>query len=73
MIDSPRALDDLTVLDLTSSLAGAWCSRLLADFGATVILVEPPEGSPLRRLEPFAVDPASGNRVSVQVSTKVLY
>lgn len=59
------ALDELLVIDLTSTASGAWCSRLLADFGATVVLVEPPEGSPLRQLEPFALDPASGARVSV--------
>lgn len=58
-------LADLRVVDLTSSLAGAWCSRLLADFGADVVLVEPPEGSPLRRLEPFALDPATGDRFSI--------
>src|SRR4029078_3008329 len=46
-------------------LAGAGCSRLLADFGAAVVMVEPPSGSPLRRLEPFAVDPSTGERISV--------
>lgn len=61
----PRALDDIVVVDLTSSLAGAWCSRLLADYGAEVVLVEAPGGSPLRQLEPFATDPLSGARVSI--------
>jgi crotonobetainyl-CoA:carnitine CoA-transferase CaiB-like acyl-CoA transferase len=65
MTDHPRALDDLVVLDLTTTLAGAWCSRLLADFGADVVMVEAPGGSPLRRLEPFATDPASGQPVSI--------
>ncbi len=59
------ALADLRVVDLTSSIAGAWCSRLLADFGADVVLVEPPEGSALRRLEPFALDASTGERFSV--------
>jgi crotonobetainyl-CoA:carnitine CoA-transferase CaiB-like acyl-CoA transferase len=68
MTDSPRALDDLLVLDLTTSLAGAWCSRLLADYGAEVVLVEAPGGSPLRQLEPFALDPATGERISVPAS-----
>ncbi len=52
----PRALDDLRVLDLSTSFAGAWCSRLLADYGADVIAVEPRAGHPLRRLAPFTDD-----------------
>jgi crotonobetainyl-CoA:carnitine CoA-transferase CaiB-like acyl-CoA transferase len=48
-----RALDDLRVLDLSTSMAGAWCSRLLADFGADVVTVEPRWGHPLRQLAPF--------------------
>jgi len=47
------ALDDLLVLDLSDSMAGAWCSRLFADFGANVTLVEPPLGHPLRAHAPF--------------------
>jgi crotonobetainyl-CoA:carnitine CoA-transferase CaiB-like acyl-CoA transferase len=48
------ALADLVVVDLSTSIAGAWCSRLLADFGANVVLVEPPEGTALRRIPPLA-------------------
>ncbi|MFN8638072.1 MAG: CoA transferase [Dehalococcoidia bacterium] len=66
--DRPRALGDVVVLDLTTSIAGAWCSRLLADFGADVVMAEPPGGSPLRRLEPLARDPKSGANVSVVAS-----
>ena len=51
-----RALDDLTVLDISTTPAGAWCSRLLADFGADVLVAEPPGGSPLRQLEPLDSD-----------------
>ena len=65
MTNQAHALDDLVVIDLTSTLAGAWCSRLLADFGADVVMVEPSSGSPLRRLEPFAVEPATHERISV--------
>ena len=53
------ALDDLRVLDLSTSMAGAWCARLFADFGADVILVEPPGGSPLRQLAPHDDDGGS--------------
>jgi crotonobetainyl-CoA:carnitine CoA-transferase CaiB-like acyl-CoA transferase len=41
------------VVDL-SGLAGAYGTRVWAALGAEVIKVEPPEGSPLRRLEPLA-------------------
>ena len=39
----------LRVLNLSDDVAGAYCAKLLADAGATVTLVEPPEGHPLRR------------------------
>lgn len=52
----PRALSDLTVVDVSERVAGAFCTRLLADFGATVIKVEPPAGDPLRRRGPFPDD-----------------
>jgi crotonobetainyl-CoA:carnitine CoA-transferase CaiB-like acyl-CoA transferase len=37
------------VLDLTEGIAGAYATKLLADAGAEVILVEPADGHPLRR------------------------
>ncbi len=37
-----RALDRLKVLDLTRLLPGAWCTQLLADYGADVLKVEQP-------------------------------
>jgi formyl-CoA transferase/CoA:oxalate CoA-transferase len=40
----PLALDDVTVLDLSHALAGPFASTKLADYGATVIKIEPPEG-----------------------------
>jgi crotonobetainyl-CoA:carnitine CoA-transferase CaiB-like acyl-CoA transferase len=42
-------LDGYTVIDLSVGIAGAYCTKLLADGGATVIKVEAPEGDPLRR------------------------
>lgn len=50
------ALQGIRVLDLSTRASAAWCSRLLADFGADVVLVEPPSGHPLRRLAPFGPD-----------------
>jgi len=46
----------LRVLDLSTRLSGAFCARLFADFGADVLLAEPPEGHDLRREAPFAGD-----------------
>lgn len=46
----------LRVLDLSSQSAAAHCTKWFAGFGADVILVEPPGGSPARRVGPFAGD-----------------
>ena len=50
----PRtALEDLCVVDLTD-LRGALAGRMLAELGADVIKVEPPQGDPGRLRPPFA-------------------
>src|SRR5215218_2089267 len=48
----PRALGDLTVLDLSHALAGPFCSTMLADYGAEVIKIEPLEGEMARSWGP---------------------
>lgn len=51
---SRRALEDIVVLDLTKVLAGPYCGSILADFGATVIKVEPPiKGDDGRHYGPY--------------------
>jgi crotonobetainyl-CoA:carnitine CoA-transferase CaiB-like acyl-CoA transferase len=45
---APGPLADLRVLDLSRLVAGNMLSLQLADFGADVIKVEPPDGDPLR-------------------------
>jgi crotonobetainyl-CoA:carnitine CoA-transferase CaiB-like acyl-CoA transferase len=42
-------LDGYAVVELSSGIAGAYCTKLLADGGARVIKVESPQGDPLRR------------------------
>jgi crotonobetainyl-CoA:carnitine CoA-transferase CaiB-like acyl-CoA transferase len=54
---SELPLGGIRVLDLSGPL-GTYCGRLLADAGADVVKVEPPEGDQLRRRPPFAGDRA---------------
>jgi len=44
-----QTLAGLQVLDLSQHMAGALVTQLLADYGAEVVCIEPPGGSPLRR------------------------
>ncbi len=48
----PATLDDVKVLDLSQGLAGPICAKILADFGADVIKVEPPAGDAARSMAP---------------------
>jgi crotonobetainyl-CoA:carnitine CoA-transferase CaiB-like acyl-CoA transferase len=43
-------LNGITVLDISEYIAGPYCAALLADLGARVIKVEPPDGAEERRL-----------------------
>ncbi|HLZ69046.1 MAG TPA: CoA transferase [Dehalococcoidia bacterium] len=49
------------VLDLTDE-HGLLCGQILADLGADVIAIEPPGGSPARRIGPFAGDVPEAGR-----------
>jgi crotonobetainyl-CoA:carnitine CoA-transferase CaiB-like acyl-CoA transferase len=50
-------LEGIRVLDLGPEIAAPFCSRLLADYGADVVKVEPPNvGDPARHMGPFAGD-----------------
>ena len=54
MLEGPLA--GVKVLDLSEDIAGSFCARLLADYGADVLKLEPPGGAALRRMGPFFHD-----------------
>jgi len=51
------ALSGIKVVEFATMVSGPYCGKLLADMGADVIKVEPPEGEPSRQCGPF---PKSG-------------
>ncbi|MDL9938111.1 CoA transferase [Gordonia sp. ABSL1-1] len=48
MSTTQAPLNDYLVVDLTGGIAGAYATKILADGGAEVVKVEPPQGDPLR-------------------------
>src|SRR2546428_12099480 len=48
-----RALEGLNVVECNTTGAAAYASKLMADLGADVVKVEPPEGDFARTLGPF--------------------
>lgn len=54
--ESPEPLAGVVVADLSSTVAGQYAGRLLAMYGAHVVLAEPADGTPTRRMPPRAPD-----------------
>ena len=50
-------LGDLRVIDLTAMVMGPYCTQIMADMGADVIKIEPPDGDNTRNI---SVGPAPG-------------
>jgi crotonobetainyl-CoA:carnitine CoA-transferase CaiB-like acyl-CoA transferase len=69
-VDPP--LSGYTVVDLSSGIAGAYCTKILADGGAEVIKVESPHGDPLRRwsASDAAIDDGDGALFSYLACSK---
>ena len=59
---TPAAFTDLRVLDVSDRLAGAYCARIFGDYGADVVLLEPPKGHALRGEPPFLSDAPGPDR-----------
>ncbi|MEE8223334.1 MAG: CoA transferase [Alphaproteobacteria bacterium] len=53
-------LAGIRVIDLSQFLPGPFATQLLADMGAEVLKVEPPQGDPQRRFNPISGQPWSG-------------
>lgn len=53
-MSSKGALTHLSVLDASDGVAGQYCGRLLSDFGADTVLVEPEGGTRTRGIGPFS-------------------
>ena len=70
-----QLLGNVKVLDLTHYVAGPYCTKLLADYGADVIKVEKPGiGDGARRIGPFLKDlphPEKSGLFSTSTATSV--
>lgn len=62
-------LNDILVLDLADE-PGSFCSKLLADLGATVIKVERPEGDAARKQNPNSAFYSNTNKLGVGIDPK---
>src|SRR5690242_330401 len=61
-VSAQTGFEGLRVVDFSTGIAGAYCCKLLADAGADVVKVEPPEGDPWRSWTAgdARVDPVEG-------------
>ena len=62
MSGTAAALGGIRVLDLSNGVAGQYCGKLLAGYGADCVLAEPPEGTPTRRMGPYLTSGRSSTR-----------
>ncbi|PZC41263.1 MAG: CoA:oxalate CoA-transferase [Chloroflexi bacterium] len=53
---------NISVIDLSTGIAGPYCTKILSDLGANVIKVEPPEGDITRISKPFFNTPGNVNQ-----------
>lgn len=65
-----RPLSTTRIVDLSSSLPGAYCSRLLSEEGATVVTVAPPGGLADQRFYPELADWAYAYSTIIEIDLK---
>jgi crotonobetainyl-CoA:carnitine CoA-transferase CaiB-like acyl-CoA transferase len=58
-----QILEGIKIIDVTQFISGSRCTQILADMGAEVVKVEPPEGDTLRMM--FAITPGAERNYSV--------
>jgi crotonobetainyl-CoA:carnitine CoA-transferase CaiB-like acyl-CoA transferase len=63
-----KAVQGLRVIEYGEGVSAAFAGKVLADLGADVVKVEPPEGDPLRRRGPFP-----GDKLDPEASSVFLY
>src|SRR5208282_3880229 len=61
MPESGAPLSGMVVVDLSTGIAGGYCTKILADGGAEVLKVEAPGGDPLRRWSASGAPIAEGD------------
>src|SRR5262245_45303644 len=71
-----QGLAGLYVIEVGGGFSAPMASKMLADLGATVVKIEPPEGEPARRRGPFrdgVADPeASGTFIALNANKRSL-
>ena len=58
-----QILEGIKVADVTQFISGSRCTQILADMGAEVVKVEPPQGDTMRRI--FSLTPGAERNYSV--------